>query len=599
MLPIAAALASPLVVLREPVAVPPLGRTDGWNVAARAGTITATPEAGGAVHLAYPAGTDASYCSARAPVAGNRTVVVRTQVRGDAGLGDIAALHLHLGDASGNDLVVARRRIDPGDRGWEAVEIRATATSTVSAAWLCWELRMQKKDRSGGLTVLPLSVEALTATSRGSALPLRRVILVTVETLRRDHLSLYGYARKTSPNLDALAREGARLDRHQAPAPYTHPSLASLITSRFPSTLGFLDNLPALPTAVPTIADVFAGAGYVTAAFNVQYVLSNRYGLNRAFHYYRNWANDTPSRQLNDELLPWLAAHGDDNLFLWVHYFDPHGPYRPPASFRAPFDTDAIANADTRRLEHSADAAEGVAAIPNYVFDKGKLERRHYVAGYDGDIAWWDSELGRLLRYLKERNWTEDTLVVVTADHGESMTDHGRFFCHGSLYEHDLHVPAVVWAPGRVKPGTAIAARTSHLDILPSLMDWAGIPAAADMVGRSFRPVVDGTSDSTAPPFSLAMVGREDRLRYAGVGDGPWKVVLDRKLALIEAYDLSRDPDERRNAVGAPPKAVRETAAAFRTWLQANVLSLPAPSQPAQALDPEDAERLRALGYLE
>jgi arylsulfatase A-like enzyme len=341
---------------------------------------------------------------------------------------------------------------------------------------------------------------------------------------------------------------------------------------------------------VPTLAELMAQAGYVTAAFNVQYVLSNRYGLNRGFHYYRNHPNDTPANALNDELLPFLAEHAEDNLFTWVHYFDPHGPYRPPLRFRDFFAGDPLWAADTRKLERG-EQAEGQPLIPKYVFDGGKFERRHYVGAYDADLAWTDSELGRLVDWLKATS-ANDTLIVVTADHGESMTDHDRYFCHGSLYEHDIHVPMVVWGPGVVAGPRDV--RTAHVDILPTLLDYAGVGALPGFAGSSLRPLLAGGA-WTPPPFTLSVVGRAENLRYAVVGDSGQKAIVDRGGGVLSAYDLLVDPQETASARGAAKKGVVAMARDFRKWLKGVTVK----ESKAQSADTEDQERLRALGYIE
>ncbi len=587
-----ASAATPLSVSVEPVVLPEPGS---WLMEAKRGTITVRPTESG-FHLSYPAGTQASLCSPRVPVLGGRSLRLTGEVRGDSTLGDTAGLHLKFWGVE-EELHVARRRVEAGDQGWEPLLILATAPPGATEASLCVDLRMVKADAPGGLSLSPLRLVSLSAESRKEKLPLQRILLVTVEALRYDHVSGHGYARATSPRLDALARSGASFQQHYTNAPYTHPSLATLLTSLFPTTLGFLDNQPTMPRAIRTLADRLAEAGYVTAAFSSQYVLSNRYGLNQGFHYYRNWPNDTNSSRLNDELLPWLELHEQDNSFVWVHYFDPHGPYRPPDSFRAPFLTDALYLGDNATLPTGPGSGP---FIPNYVQDKSKggspnNKRHHYVAGYDADIAWWDSELGRLCDFLAQRGWGADTLVMVTPDHGESMTDHDKYFAHGTLYQHDLHIPLVVSLPGVVPAGTLVPQRSSHLDLLPTLLDYAGVPATG-LAGQSLRPAIEGKS-YTPPAFTAAVVGRAEKLRYAAVNDGRYKIITDGSFQLVEAYDRVKDPEERLNLVARAPREVARMASEFSAWF-AQTFPVSAASE-VQALDDEDASRLRSLGYLE
>ena len=568
------------------------GTPDGWSLAVERGSVRVTP--GKEAHttsLSWTAGTKASLCSTPVAAPEGTTLRLRSRIKGSAALEDVTAIHLHLTGPKG-DLHTARRRIDTGAFPWENIEILSTLPPGGNAAFACVEVQMQRAEAAGQLQLAPFTLEAIKAESREPRLPIRRVIVVTIEAFRRDHVSTYGYPRSTTPHLDALIAEGVSFDQHHVPAPYTHPSLASLITGQLPTTLGFVDNIPSLGKSFPTAAELMGQAGYVTAAFNVQYVLSNRYGLNRGFHYYRNHPNDTPANVLNDELLPFLTAHAADNVFAWVHYFDPHGPYRPPTRFRSMFRNDAVWTADIQQVARG-ETAEGAATVPTYIFDLNQTERRHYVANYDGDLAFTDAELGRLVAYLRASN-AEDTLLVVTADHGESMTDHGRYFCHGSLYEHDLHVPMVVWGPGLVAAGTRSAGISSHVDVLPTLLDYVGAGQLPGFAGRSLRPELEG---SPAPPrdWVSSVVGRGDNLRYALLAPGGLKIVTDAWGHLLQAWDLGSDPHELVELSNRDRGPARALAESFATWRKAH---MPTQSKP-QTLDREDEERLRALGYIE
>lgn len=599
----AAALAqSPLRVSTLPVPIANAGLTadvapadgvpDGWTVAAQSGTLRVVPgkEANTAA-LSWTAGTKASLCSAPVAVPEGATLRLHSRVKGSVALEDVTAVHMHIAGPKG-ELHTARRRMDIGTFPWENLDILSTVPPSGNEAWVCVEVQMQRAEAAGQLSLAPFTLEAMSAESREPKLPIRRVIVVTIEAFRRDHVSAYGYPRSTTPNLDALIAEGVSFDQHYVPAPYTHPSLASLITGQLPVTLGFVDNIPSLGKSFPTAAELMSQAGYVTAAFNVQYVLSNRYGLNRGFHYYRNHPNDTPANVLNDELLPFLTAHAADNVFAWVHYFDPHGPYRPPLRFRTLFDDDAVWAADPMRVERG-EVAEGAPTVPKYIFDTNQNERRHYVAAYDGDIAFTDAELGRLVAYLRASN-QDDTLLVVTADHGESMTDHGRYFCHGSLYDHDLHVPFVVWGPGLVAGGQHSDMLTSHVDVLPTLLDYAGAGQLPGFAGVSLRPVLEG-KPAPARDWVTSVVGRAENLRYALHAPGGLKVLTDAYGSLLQAFDVKVDPEELNELTGKDRAPAKALAKKFAAWRRSTTTTKVKP----QTLDKEDEERLRALGYIE
>jgi arylsulfatase A-like enzyme len=568
------------------------GIPDDWGLSLTSGALTVGPsQSTGATRFSWTPGTRASLCSAAAPVTPGTTVRLTTRVKGSPGLADVTAVHLRLAGSRGDEHV-ARRRFDTGAFPWEQVSISATVPAEAAGAYVCFEVQMVNAGSAGSFEVEPLRLEELRASSSAARLALRRIILVSIETLRWDHLSGNGYARATTPTLDRLMAEGVAFPQHYASAPYTHPSLASLITGQWPTTLGFVDNIPTLAAGQPTAGDLLAQAGYVTAAFNVQYVLSNRYGLNRGFHYYRNHPNDTTATVLNAELLPFLASHANDNLFAWVHYFDPHGPYRPPPAYSRLYEGDATWEAD-RQVVERGEASEGAPAVPKYIFDNGRTERRHYVARYDADIAYTDAELGRLVAALEADN-RNDTLLIVTADHGESMTDHGRYFCHGSLYDHDLHVPFVVWGPGVVTPRSPVAGVSSHVDVLPTLLDYAGAGALPGFAGASLRPALEG-GDLPDRDWVLSVVGRSEGLRYALYGAGGLKVMTNARGGFDSAWNVAEDPAETRALKGPARRAGRALAKQFSSWLKSHELGAPK----ASTLDDEDRERLRALGYLE
>jgi arylsulfatase A-like enzyme len=216
------------------------------------------------------------------------------------------------------------------------------------------------------------------------------------------------------------------------------------------------------------------------------------------------------------------------------------------------------------------------------------------VAGYDGDIATVDDQLGQLWRYVRGKGWGDDTLVVVTADHGESMTEHGRFFCHGSLYDHDLHVPMVMWGPGRVPAGQRVDAPTSHVDVLPTLLDYAGLPVPQGLHGVSLKGATTARP-AGGIPFALAAHGKGDKLRWAARDTGGTKVIVDRAGRLELAYDVTADPGETKDV--SATKAARDLAARVKAWLATD--SWVPPETRTQTLDDEDVARLRELGYVE
>jgi choline-sulfatase len=417
----------------------------------------------------------------------------------------------------------------------------------------------------GLFSMLALAVTA--ACGRGNALPpgvRPNALLVTIDTLRADHLGCYGRGGGVSPTLDALAGRGVRFATAVTHVPLTGPSHASILTGRNPLGHGFRDNGGyVLPAEVKTAAEGFKAAGYRTAGFVSGFPLDRRFGFDRGFDVYDDHlprGNDrrrTPyverfADATTDAVLRWLEAAAPATAapwFLWVHYYDPHAPYEPPADLGERF--------------------RGVA--------------------YDGEIAFVDREIARLFRTLDERKLTDRTVVLVTADHGESLGEHGEM-THGLfVYDATLRVPWLMAGPG-VPRGRVSSTVARGMDVLPTLADYAGV-ALAGTEGRSLRPAADGAAMEDAPAYAETLYPLRE------FGWAPLHAWRTAKYKLIEAprpeiYDLEADPGETKNR--AAEEAERRDG--FKGKLDA-AMARPAPSAAAE-VDPETAERLAALGYL-
>jgi choline-sulfatase len=417
------------------------------------------------------------------------------------------------------------------------------------------------------LTVLALFVSLVAGCRQGtSAVPGGRlnVLFVTIDTLRADHVGCYGRAAAATPTLDALAARGVRFATAVAHVPLTGPSHASLLTGRTPLGHGFRDNGGyVIPAEAKTAAEDFRQAGYRTAAFVSGFPLDRRFGFDRGFETYDDHlphGNDTRrtpyverfADATTDAALRWLATPpvGTSPFFLWVHYYDPHAPYEPPAA-----------------------VAERFRAAP-----------------YDGEIAFVDSQLARLLGAVEERGVLARTLVLVTSDHGESLGEHGEG-THGLfVYDATLKVPWIMAGPA-VAAGRVATTVARGIDVLPTLLDYSGLAASDGIEGRSLRPAAEGREMSDAPAYAETLYPERE------FGWAPLHAWRTSTFKLIEAprpelYDLAADAAETANRVIELP----DRAADLRRQLDA-ALSRPAPSA-AAAVDPETAQRLGALGYL-
>jgi arylsulfatase A-like enzyme/Tfp pilus assembly protein PilF len=388
------------------------------------------------------------------------------------------------------------------------------------------------------------------------------VLLVTIDTLRADALGCYGNPRAQTPWIDRLAGAGVRFAEAQAHNVVTLPSHANILTGRLPLAHGVRDNAGfRLPADVETLATVLRGQGYRTGAFVSAFTLDSRFGLDRGFDVYDDdFASGTapvafelPERGGAETVAAarrWLDQADGRPSFAWVHLYDPHAPYVPPAPFAARF-----------------------AALP-----------------YLGEVAAADAALEPLLGPLLAAGAAARTLVVLTADHGESLGEHGER-THGIFaYEGTLRVPLILYAPRLLRPRVA-AVRAQHVDLMPTVLDALGLAAPAGLSGRSLLAAAGGARSPDAGAYFEALSGQTTRgwAPLFGLVRGGWKYV---DLPLPELFDLARDPREEKNLAAARPRERDELRAALQA-LRAGDRGAGAARESG-----ETRERLRALGYL-
>jgi len=392
------------------------------------------------------------------------------------------------------------------------------------------------------------------------------VLLVTIDTLRADHVGVYGYPKASTPTIDGLAARGVRFTSAVAHAPLTGPSHASILTGQTPLGHGFRNNSGyVMAPQLRVMAEDFRQAGYRTAAFVSGFPLDRRFGFDRGFETYDDRlpkGNDrrrTPyverfADATTDAVLRWLepsaASSANTPWFLWVHYYDPHAPYEAP----------------------------------------GSIGERFSNAPYDGEIAFVDSQLARLLNTLERRNETSRTVVLVTADHGESLGEHGEG-THGIfVYDATLRVPWVMSGP-QVPAGRVSQTVARSIDVLPTLLDYAGLPARTDIDGRSVRPAAEGQEMSDAPVYAESLYP-ELELGWAPLHAWRTSEFKFIKAPRPELYVLKTDPSEATNRIGEHATRASDFGAKLDVALRR-----PVPATTAATVDPEAAERLRALGY--
>ncbi|MGD1104148.1 MAG: sulfatase-like hydrolase/transferase [Terriglobia bacterium] len=423
------------------------------------------------------------------------------------------------------------------------------------------------------------------------------VFLITIDTLRADHIGCYGDGGVETPVMDGLAAAGVRFENAYAQAPITLPSHAVILTGTYPMFNGVRDfTSPGLPLNIPTLAEMLRRKGYRTAAFVSSYALNSMWGLNRGFDVYDDNLGLEPGRSNDiflverrgdhtvDRLLAWLNRQGTTPFFVWLHLYDPHSPYRPPEPYLSRY-----------------------ASHP-----------------YDGEIAFDDAQVGRVFTRLKELHRFDSMAVLLLSDHGESLGEHGEDEHGFFIYNATLRVPLIVKLPegsphgssglgtrdsgtpdankspfpvSRAPVSRAIARPVGTVDVAPTIAQLCGIPSAEtrSFQGRSLLPAV-----SPAPSAEDASVYAESYYPRDSFGWHELRGLLNSRFAFIDAprpelYDLQHDPEERHNL--APANA--SLAASLRERLEEveRRYAGRAPLTPATP-DPETVERLRSLGYV-
>jgi arylsulfatase A-like enzyme len=403
-------------------------------------------------------------------------------------------------------------------------------------------------------------------------------LLISIDTLRVDHLGCYGYSRPTSPTLDRLAASGALCEQFLCPAIPTHPSYTTFYTGQHPITHGVVAHggNAALAAETPVLPELLVRAGYATCA--VDNLARSKPWFSRGYEFYidpslrRSHALMVSAEELNHRAIPWLRAHAHDPFFLFIHYWDPHTPYLPPERYRSLFYDGDPCDPRHRSLEPLWSTPLGqVWRDTWFKWLGGRVTDAAYVAAlYDGAIRYLDDEIARLLRVLDETGAGDDTLVLLFGDHGESLTEHGIYFDHHGLYDCTLRVPLIARWPGRIPAGRRLPQLVQHTDLAPTLLDAAGLTIPETMEGRSLLPLLTGAS-SEGHHSRLIAEECTWQAKWA-LRDDRYKFILARQPDLYgsparELYDLSADPGEARNLAGERPDLARELEAELEGWI--------------------------------
>jgi arylsulfatase A-like enzyme len=420
------------------------------------------------------------------------------------------------------------------------------------------------------------------------------LLIVGVDSLRADHLSSYGYPRPTSPSLDRLATQGVLFERSYSPAIPTTPAFASLLTGMdvLSTRMVALQPKEPLPAQVRTLPELLRERGYVSACVGFDGQLTQwlrGFDQYLTFRAWTSWAERPAEKaaRLNEQAFPLVEeyARTDQPFLLLLRYMDPHSPYLPPPPYDRVFYRGD--ETDPAHLMTERSMAPVFAFAPFGEFFRSWMppdltDQEYVVAQYDGAVAYMDAHIGRLVTRLEELGIADETIVVVTADHGESLTEHECYFDHHGLYEPSIHVPLIIRAPGRLPAGQRVGGDVTSYDVVPTLLDLLGEHTLLDVGefdGRSTLPLLCGERETNHTALYLTEC---TWMRKRGWRTPEWKLIEALEPDFhgkppIELYHLADDPGERQNVAEAAPAVVRRLQEGMRAWIDRRVRETGAP----------------------
>ena len=465
------------------------------------------------------------------------------------------------------------------------------------------------RDGTGGREPSQWSAGAPTVGTLRAAAKGANIVVCVIDAARADHVGCYGYPRETTPNIDRLASDGIVFERHFAQFPETRPSTASLFTGQHPDTHLAYDQRTIDPESF-TLAKGLEAAGYHTVLFSQNEYASPLWGLGTEFDeaYYephlKTGGRDIPEiwrpEALLEQIEPWLEKKPPKPFFAYVHFMPPHDPYIGPPEMKHFF---------------ARQAAPGMSKSP-FPFEEIELELREKVKGrsqgryvnmYDGNLRYGDWAVGELERLLREAGVFEDTILIVTSDHGEAFGEHGYWGHTFSAFDESIHIPLVVRLPGSERVVGRVSGLTQVVDLLPTLLDLSEIPYPREVVqGRSLLPLLSEEAEEV-----------NEYVFARAAGQPPSYVVRDRSSLLVlyeggklqALYDLEKDPRAVSNVIDREPERARRLTEAFREFAEGQAApplnfvdsNAPPPKLPdANEVQMTDEMRrsLKALGYL-
>jgi len=394
------------------------------------------------------------------------------------------------------------------------------------------------------------------------------IILIAIDTLRADHLGCYGYTKGTSPNIDQFAKDSVVFENCFAVGIPTHPAYTTIMTGVHPlihKIVCHAGKVDLSPT-ITMLSEYLNRYGYVTIAVDnlaTAERIARAGWFARGYRYYFSTGGITVISQgvkINAEVVNEavfealelaLKKDGDKGFFMFIHYWDPHAPYLPPRRYIEKFYEGDPSKGDVEdRLKKTLWGRHLLSGWVGELARSGVKDKSYIDASYDAEIAYVDEKIGELLARIDELGLTDDTVVMLTADHGESLGEHEIYYDHHGLYEWDVKVPLIIRYPSRIPKGVRVKAMVSHMDITPTLLELAGIPIPKEVSGSNLLALLDGKWDG----YPMLCMVENTRMTKRALRTERWKLIetlrpdiYGRPAGYIELYDLEKDPKETEN----------------------------------------------------
>ena len=446
------------------------------------------------------------------------------------------------------------------------------------------------------------------------------VLWITLDSCRYDHLGCYGYGRAHTPNIDALARQGAAFSQAISQASCTRFSVPSMVTGTYPLCIQAQRLAPKPDESHKTVAEVLKESGYRTLVITQEVPVK---ASARGFEQIDETAKSTSMR--THSCLQALRDLQDETFFIWLYYWDPHSPYRPPARYLE-FSEPGVerkrpgkqAAGKSLRKSLSRDQTgllTGEIAVLARINFKGGLvpteaDRQHMINLYDAEISYVDAEIGKVMAELETLGLWNNTMVIISADHGEAFGEHAKYYHGLNLYDEVIRVPLITKPPRSQTPGKTLAAQVRNVDIMPTILDYCGAQIPENIDGLSLRPAIEGQQLSDRPAYMETYFRQRDlgNQLLLGYRTGTHKVIYNITQGSGELYDLQKDPGEKMNLLQAPlgegieqpiGSLEGQVKEAFLNHVGVESLEQLAQIKLVGKMDKATEEALRALGYIE